>query len=126
MTIDQIKQGLEQIKSAIVPIEDITNCQEIMSKLNDLVQWMPSSASYVAVTERIYAEKISQLTLNKLYSGMSASDKKLIFNGIAGEEYELKILAERLNRALVHSSDSIRSMLSTVKEEMKLNSFQTH
>ena len=124
MEKQQIIDGLAKIEAAIVPVEDITNSQEIMTALNNLVQWMPSSASYVAATERMYAEKISELVMHRSYSQMSASDKKLLFNGLAKDEYELKILAERLNKAISHATDALRSMLSTIKEEMKLNQYQ--
>ena len=119
MTTEQIEKGLEQIQSLIERQATIDSPIDVMEKLNDCVNVLGMSAELVAWTERKYNEKLSLICLAKEYRSLSATDKKMVFAGALSNEIMLHTKAERLNKALVHSLDGLRSILSYTKEEMR-------
>jgi hypothetical protein len=119
MTTEQIEKGLEQIQSLIERQATIDSPVDVMEKLNDCVNILGMSAEIVAWTEKKYNDKLSLLCLAKEYSKLSATDKKMVFAGALSNEIMFHTKAERLNKALVHTCDALRSMLSFIKEELK-------
>src|ERR1700741_2490780 len=117
MSLQLVKDGLIQIKAAIVPLEDSGNVEEIKAALNNLIGWLPTSATYVAESEKFYNIKIGELQKSWMKTDMTATEKKMLFQGEAAEEIATMTEAERLNKALVHAMDALRSMLSMSKEE---------
>lgn len=119
MTTEQIEQGLGEIQALIERQATIDSPVDVMEKLNDCVNVLGLSAELIAWTEKKYNEKLSLLCLDKNYKNLSATDKKMVFAGVLSNEIMLHTRAERLNKALVHCLDSLRSILSYTKEEMK-------
>jgi hypothetical protein len=77
------------------------------------------SSEVYAWSERLYNEKLGALILAKEFKTLQATDKKMLFASMAAEEIMLHSKAERLNKALTHTLDALRSMLSFIKEELK-------
>lgn len=116
--IDQLKEISSQIGKAIALSIDKDNPQEVLGKLNELTALLASSSHCVALAESIYSEKLMQLTEAGTWAGLTATDKKMIFAGRAKTEIYYVTLSERQNRALTHSIDALRSMISYLKSEM--------
>lgn len=93
----------------------------ISAKIGQLAALVATSSTAVALAELIYNQKLGKVLL-RLPNGMSATDKKLILTGELSKEKYWVTQAERQNAALVHAIDGYRSMLSYLKEEIKMNS----
>lgn len=109
----------EQIATSLAMDIDRENPEEVMGKMNELMNLLPSSAHAVSLAEMIYSEKIMQLTLDKQFSGMTATDKKYLFAGRAKKEGYFVTLTERQNKALVHAIEGLRTIISYIKEQMR-------
>lgn len=109
----------EQIATSLALDIDRENPEEVMGKMNELMNLLPSSAHAVSLAEMIYSEKIMQLTLDKQFTGMTATDKKMIFAGRAKKEGYFVTLTERQNKALVHAIEGLRTIISYIKEQMR-------
>lgn len=110
--------SIEGVLSLPVNHEDGNQVSDMISQLSSLLS---TSANAVAVSEQIYNEKLGKVLL-RLPEKMSATDKKLILTGELSNEKFLVTTAERQNAALVHAIDSMRSILSYIKEEARMNS----
>lgn len=118
MTKDQLIISLSDIQKAMEIEVSIDNPTGIMEKMNALANLIGLSAECFAWSERYYNEKLSELVLAKQYKDLSATDKKMLFAGLACEEIHNHTHAERLNKGLTHAIDGLRSMLSFLKEEL--------
>lgn len=109
----------EQIANSLALEIDRENPEEVMGKMNELMNLLPSSAHAVSLAEMIYSEKIMQLTLDEQFRGLSATDKKYVFTGRAKREGYFVTLTERQNKALVHAIEGLRTIISYIKEQMR-------
>ena len=119
MTKEQIKSSLELIQTAIEKPATIDSPTCILEKMEESVNLLGLSSEVYAWSERLYNEKLGALILAKEFKTLQATDKKMLFASMAAEEIMLHSKAERLNKALTHSIDGLRSMLSFLKEEVK-------
>lgn len=119
----ELKKTVDSINELIVKqlkqTADKTDPDGLVGKISELTSLIPSSAQAVAVSEMIYNEKIGELMENEQFSKMSATDKKLLFQGKASKEIALMTYSERLNKGITHAIDGYRSILSFVKSEME-------
>lgn len=116
---DNLVKICDQIGSALALEVDHSNPAEILGKLNELTNLLPTSSHAVALSEMIYADKLNALMEMNQFSKLSATDKKMVFAGRAKNEIYYVKLADRQNSSLVHSIDALRSMLSYLKTEMQ-------
>lgn len=93
----------------------------ISAKLGQLNSVLSASSTAVALAEKIYTHRMSKI-LKDLDLRMSATDKKMIITANCGDEQYWVTQTERQNAAIVHAIDGYRSMLSFLKDEMKMNS----
>lgn len=119
-TKENIKDWCFEIEEAIKLQIDNSNPDELMGKLNSLSNLTGLSSQTVAISEQLYNERLGELVMAKEYSKMGATEKKMLFASLASDEIYLMTLSERLNRALVHSGEFIRSILSALKTEMQM------
>jgi len=119
MTSAEIETNLAYIQEQLAVQVGIESPTCILEKLNNLTNILGMSAEVLAWSEKIYNEKLMEVTLMKQYKDLSATDKKMVFAGILSNEILQHTKSERLNKALTHSIDGLRSMLSFLKEEVK-------
>ena len=119
MTSAEIETNLAYIQEQLAVQVGIESPTCILEKLNNLTNILGMSAEVLAWSEKIYNEKLMEVTLMKQYKDLSATDKKMVFAGILSKEILQHTKSERLNKALTHSIDGLRSMLSFLKEEVK-------
>lgn len=115
---ENLKAICQQIGKEIALEIDKDNPQEVMGKLGTLTNLLATSSHAVALSEMLYSEKLMSLTEANTWVGMSATDKKMIFAGRAKNEVYYVTLADRQNKAIVHSIDALRSIISFLKNEM--------
>lgn len=116
---ENLKMICDQITSALSEQVDRANPDELTGKLQVLSSLLGTSAQSIATSERLYSIKLMELVEDTQWAKMTATDKKYLFAGKSSKEAELVTLCERLNKAIVHSIDSLRSILSFIKSEMQ-------
>lgn len=117
--IEKLKEYSIQIGKALSQSVDSNNPAEILGKIEELSTLLALSAHAVALSEKVYNERICELVGEYENSHLSATEKKLIFQGRAKEEIYYLTLSERQNKALVHKIDGLRSVLSYLKTELE-------
>lgn len=109
---DQIANALALQASKDVP-------EDLMGKLTELTNLLGSSAQSVSIAEELYNEKLMQLVLDNKYTKLGATEKKMLFVGLAKREISYVTLSTELNRSLMKGIESMRSLLSYLKAEMQ-------
>lgn len=115
--LDRIKEMTISIGKCLSQKVDPSNPDEINGKLEEITAMLALSSHCVALSEQIYNQKIMQLSESEEHKGKTATDKKLIFGGLASEEIYYMTLSERQNKGLTHRADALRSILSYMKSE---------
>lgn len=116
---DQVDAINRQIVDQLKVTADKSDPDGLAGKISELAALIPTSAHAVAVSEMLYNQKIGELMDSEQYSKMSATDKRMIFQGKASKEIALMTYSERLNKGITHAIDGYRSILSFVKSEME-------
>lgn len=98
---------------------DLSNGDEIKGKADELQRQLALSCHCVALSELLYNEKLAALIEQDKYSGLSATDKKIVFAGQAKEEIYYLTLCERQNKAIEHSIKELITQLSYLKTEIQ-------
>ena len=91
---------------------------EVSGKLEELKSLQASCSHAVALAEMVYNEKIFDLVQQQQYSGLNATEKKMLFAGLAKQEIYYVTLTERQSRSMSHAIEAMRSILSYLKSEM--------
>lgn len=94
------------------------NPDDLMGKLTELTNLLGSSAHSISIAEEMYNEKLMQLVLDNKYTKLGATEKKMLFAGLAKKEISYVTLSTELNRSLMKAIESMRSLLSYLKAEM--------
>lgn len=118
-SLDNVKQATNTIGKSLAEQIDKDNPDEVIGKIQELSALLALSSHAVALSEMVYNEKLSELVQNTAYSGLSATDKKMVLAGRAKNEIYYLTLAERQNKALTHRIDGLRSIISYLKEEVR-------
>lgn len=118
-TIAQLKVYCEKVGKSISMKIDVNNGDEVRGKADELQRQLAISCHCVALSEMLYNEKLASLIEQSKYSGLSATDKKIVFAGQAKEEIYYLTLCERQNKAIEHSIKELITQLSYLKTEMQ-------
>lgn len=122
---EQIKRLCKMIGDAIGESIDRDNPEELTGKLMELSA-LQSNATYAyALAEQEYNAKIAELAQKDEYKRLTATDKKMIFAGLAKEEIYLLTTCERHIKNLSYSIEALRSALSWKKTELEQSRYQT-
>ena len=118
----EIKEELQQIQSFLeITVSD--NPEEITERGNDLV-------AYIARTGKMLADAKLHQNKARAYSiireageraNLPASTLNKLVDAATYEENYVVDWRERLNRAATHQTDWCRTLISKIKEEMKLS-----
>lgn len=119
MNAQQIINSNQAIREAMDMEANIAVPDAVLEKLNKLSNVLGLSSQCVADSELLYNEKIGELVLAKEYKGLTATDKKLLFQSLASQEIHLLNYSVQLNKDLHYAVESCRSMLSYLKSEME-------
>jgi hypothetical protein len=116
--LDLIEKQCDQISRLMTQEYDRENGQEVSGKISEFNSLLATSATLVATAEMVYNERLGRLAETYQDRSISATDKKNIFAGKLTKETYFVTLTERLNRALTHSIEGLRSQLSFIKAEV--------
>lgn len=119
MTTADIKNNLEVIRKVMDAKAGLDDPQGVATKLEALSNVLGLSAECIAYARKNLDKRLSFLTTAKAYQGMSATDRKMVFSGEASEEIFMVNYSESLNKDVHYVCESVRSLLSYLKQEMQ-------
>lgn len=118
MTPSEIKTNLDKIRETMDTPVGLDNPTGVAEKLERLQGCSGLSAECIAWARKHYDEKLKFLIMNKAYSGYTPAEKKMIFGGEASNEIFLVNYAESLNKDFHYSIESLRTLISYLKQEL--------
>ena len=119
-----IESWLGEISEAMKKKVTIDDPQGVLEKLNDLSSLLSLNSQCISWAENFYNIKIGELVQAAAYKDHTATDKKFLFPALAEKQIRLKTLAEAQSKDLHYEIESIRSMLSYLKQEMNASKTQ--
>lgn len=122
MIPQQIETNLNIIKTELereVGTSDITAVQD---KLLKLTAYMGLSAEIMRHAKSLVLRKQQQIISANNNGAMSASILKQFIESELWHEAALLLYADRINAAITHACESLRTIISLYKEEMKISS----
>jgi hypothetical protein len=117
MSLEILKAKTEEIQGCLTLPIDRSNGDHVAEMLHQLIVIQDLCSQTMALSTMVYTDKIAELYSSPAYSGMSATDKKMVINGKASKEVYYLTLAERLSRSVSHAIDGYRSILSDLKSQ---------
>ena len=124
MTPQQIEENLNRIKAELeseVSREDISAIQDKMLRL---ITFMGLSAEIMRYTKSLVLHKQQHVISANKSGDMSPSILKQYIESELSFELALHSYSERLNAAISHATDSLRSILSLYKTELSTSIIQ--
>lgn len=119
-----IKEISDTIAKCLNEQVDKDNPDELTGKLMELCSLQASASHCYALAEQVYNHKIAALLTDPRHAKMTATDKKMLFAGLAKEEIFYVTLSERHIKNLSYSIEAIRSALSWKKSELENAKYQ--
>lgn len=118
-TKEEITRALNAIREVLDADIIGGDIESVDNKLKKITQLTGLSAETVASAEKILRQKELESFKSNLPKGYSASNLNGLIKAETGEEIALLAYADRLNAALSHSMDGLRTSISLYKEELK-------
>lgn len=115
-TPEQIEDSLRIIQSSITAGVDFTNGFKIQEKLDEQTRNLAISSELYTQAEYYYNKAAAEVA--KANPKAVATYLKALTLGQCANEYRIMNLAERLNAAVTHTLESLRSQLSFHKAEL--------
>jgi predicted thioredoxin/glutaredoxin len=125
MSLIKLKELTTMLGKSISEKIDKDNPDEVNGKLMELSALQSTGSYALSLAGMVLNEKIAELISDNQFSGMSATDKKMIFNGRAKQEIFYKDLAEAQLKSIHYSIEAMRSILSFMKSEQQNLKYQT-
>lgn len=117
-SLNSLKEICDQIEKVISLSIDKDNPDEITGKINDLTCLLATSSHSIALSKMFHGKKLQEFTQDNTFSKYTATDKKNIFNGLYEKECYYVDYTIYLNKAIVHTIDGLRSIISYKKSEI--------
>lgn len=119
MTSEEILNHCKGIKAELESEVQTLSIEQVMNKLNNLTSLSGLSAELVAETKQLILHRQKPAILLAQKTGVSASMQKAFVESECAEEMMLYTYAERLNAAITHSLDALRTIVSMRKSELE-------
>lgn len=118
-TIQETKAALNTIRGVLDA--DVSDCdmQSVRDKLLKLTSLIGTSAETMASAKKILNEKEIEVFAGSKIDSMQASIAKKYLDAHCKEENALYEYADRLNSAIVHCIDGLRTIISLYKTELE-------
>lgn len=129
LQIDRIEKAFEWLKEEFSNIEEIQSIDVLISRLDMLNASIAFSYQQMAIAKKELNEAktlayqklaVSSYANEKYYAPSLAKD--YVSSQCSKENYNFD-LTERLCRAMVHVSDNLRTCISALKEESKMQNY---
>ena len=119
MTSSEIKNSLDTIRKVMDEPVSIDNVTGVAEKLEKLSVLLGLSAECIAWARKHYDTRLGFLATSKAYKDMTATDRKYVFASEASQEIFMVNYAESLNKDLHYCCESLRTLVSLLKQEMR-------
>lgn len=118
-SLGDTKKALNSIRAVLDA--DVSDCdmQSVKDKLLRLTSIMGLSAETMASAKKMLNEKEIEVFANGKTESMPASIAKKYLDAHCKEENALYEYADRLNAAIVHTIDGLRTVISLYKTELE-------
>lgn len=125
LSLDDLEKEATEIDSFLnITCSDDIN--EMSERIRDLGVYLARSGKMLADSKVHQDKAITESILNNLNTGLSANNlKKLIESTCYRENYMVNWL-DRLNRTITHQIDSLRTLISLAKEDLRYNLFNSN
>jgi hypothetical protein len=121
MNVLEVGTAIEYLEEFLRRKVNASSPEDIIKRLNDATNLLGMSAELCATTEKIYNRKYAELV--EKYPDVNISKLKIIAAGELADEYYNMTYSERLNKELHYTIESLRSIISYLKEEYKQNNY---
>lgn len=119
MTATEIESHCQRIKAELERQVETSEIESVMDKLNNLSSLSGLSAEIVAEAKQLILQRQKPAILLAQKSNVSASMQKAFVESECADEMMLYTYAERLNAAITHSLDALRTIVSMRKSELE-------
>jgi hypothetical protein len=119
MTKETIEKHCATIKAELEREIETSQTESVMDKLNNLTALSGLSAELVAQSKLLILERQKPALINAQKANMAASMQRSFVESECAEEVMLYTYADRLNAAITHSLDALRSIISMRKTELE-------
>ena len=116
-----VQEIAKMISDALEEKIDRTNPDEIAGKIDELRQLTANAATLKANAKKLLRQKELEILNKYKDSKLQASVLMRTISAECFEEEGWYVYADRLNAGLSHALDSMRTLLSYMKEEMRNN-----
>ena len=115
----EIEKACQAIKIEIETDVDVLDISAVQKKLMNLTSLMGLSAETMKEAKAIIGYRQKDIINMERNSGLSASILKMKIQSELWEEEAIYIYCDRLNAAISHACDSLRTVISLYKTEMQ-------
>lgn len=126
MTKKEIEKNLQIIQAEIDSEINESDAYSVLSKLNKLIAYMGLSAEIIKDAKKIVLKAQEFYFEKGLAKGYTGNIMKTFLEGKLAEELAIEKYADRINSALVHCSDGLRSIISNHKNERSIENYQSN
>lgn len=125
--IKKIEDGFKWLQTEFESTGEMQSCDVLIQRLDMLNSCMAWSGEQMAIAKRLWndAKLNAYSEFTKLYGGSKFSPsvlKDFIASYCAEAQYNYD-LCERFTRTIVHISDNLRTAISSLKEQAKLEGY---
>lgn len=123
MNKEELEKNLAVIKGDLEIEADERNILEVQQKLNRLINLMGLSAECMKWAKHIVLVKQKYVYATAGKHSTSPTMFKYFLEGEAAEELALFTYCDRLNAALTHACDGLRTIISLYKSELSISNY---
>ena len=121
-----VKASLAEIRKVIDTDVTDTDIVNVQNKLIKLTQLSGLSSECVAISQNLLGKKELEVLTEIKDESYPASIMSKMLNARTADETALLKYSDRINAAITHSIDGLRSIISLYKEEMSNNIHKTN
>lgn len=115
-----LHDNLAKIRQVMDSVATIDSPESVLNKLNELQNIIGLSSECMAWASKLYEEKVAEYYISRdIIKKPSAMENKIIANDHAKDEGMLLNYANGINKDVHYQIESLRTMLSYLKQEIK-------
>ncbi len=126
MNKKEILKNLEIIQQEIDSQINESDAYSVLDKLNKLIAYMGLSAEIMRWSREMVLKAQSIHFDKGLSKGHSGNVLKQYMEGKMAEELAIDKYADRINAAITHAADGLRSIISNHKNERAIENYQSN
>lgn len=130
MTVEEIDKYCKEIQPFIEAEYNADVTDEVIARANTLEAYMALTGKMTADSKYRYNEVLSSVFIEAVKEGnksrMQTSTLNKYIDTLCRDYQHLVDWSDRINRTITHELDFARTIISKIKEEMKMNNYISH